>query len=1047
MNKSWIERLLGRPYFIYSFLTLFLLLGIMGYNRIERKLFPESNYPEVAVVAVLPGGSAKTIAANVSVPLEEELYTLDKIRRVYSTTIDEVSVVRAEFEYSKDLEMAASDVSNSLGKIRSSLPPDLLEPQVHMISAATPPVVTIAVSAGDGMDLGDVRQLVEHTLKQRLIKLPGVANVDVFGGYKKEIQIIVDKEKLDRYGLGIGMVLASLQANNRDYAIGFLTSDTSRYLLKSPAREKSIAGLRTLRLTADVTLADVADIYFGHYENSAGYFGNSREAIALAVQRGRDADVVRTIDGVEAELVKIRAEYPALDFKITDTQKDIIVQSTANMFESLRDAILMSTLVVFLFLASFRQVLVVLVTIPLVYATTVALMWLVGIEFNVVTLTGIILALGLLLDDAVVVMENIERHYRELGSEMHRAVLEGTKEIMFADLSGTVTTMIALAPILFVGGYPQTVFRPLTATLLLALSASYIISITAVPLLSLKILTLRHPLLLRAETFFHRITSRANEAIQRFFAGLVQAALDRKLVALVYFAFLLLSFVVSVRGVLPTVGRELMPPMDTGGVLIRITTDPNLPIEASRQIVRRANAIITDSGTLEYLSAAIGSEAGVLSIGSGSGSDHIAITATYVNRYERQESIWDIEQRLRASLAEIENIKRLDVVDYGATALASIRANIDVMLSSPDFDDLVRAADLVEQALYKTRGVVSVSRTWDIDKTVFNLDFNRERTAFYGLKVADVTSQLQALLRGAMVATFPAANSIDFGVRVWLPARQRDRLELLSSLLIDTPRGEKIPLSALATLSRDFEPGLISREGLNYTLNVYGYREKAAISHIMDNFAESFQGTVLPASVTMEQVGDIKEFNNSAGRMVSAIGFAVLMIFFTLITFFDSIKVALMIILSIPLTIIGAAWILLLLGYHVSMPAMMGFILLSGIIVNNAILLIHFAQEKMAEGMAKREAMLESIRIRTRPVLMTAFAVAAGMLPVALGSAIGLERLAPLGAVAIGGLLVGTFLTLLFIPLLFIWTTREKSGRPGEDKNHSSPVLPASGPD
>ncbi|MEA3333266.1 MAG: efflux RND transporter permease subunit, partial [Pseudomonadota bacterium] len=478
----------------------------------------------------------------------------------------------------------------------------------------------------------------------------------------------------------------------------------------------------------------------------------------------------------------------------------------------------------------------------------------------------------------------------------------------------------------------------------------------------------------------------------------------------------------SVKGVMPTVGKELMPPMDSGAIRISITTDPNLPIAASQKIVREANKIITTTGKLEYLSSAIGSEAGILTIGSGSGSDRIAIIATFVNRYERKESIWDIGTRLRKQLAEIENIKRLEVVDFGATALSSIRANIDIMLSGPNFDDLVKAGDQVEKALYKTRGVVSVSRTWDIDKTVYNLNINRERAAFYGLKHAAISSQLQALLRGASVATFPAANSIDFGVRVWLPAAQRDRVELLSTILIETPKGEKIPLSTLATVSRELEPGIINREALNYTLNVYGHREKTAISHIMDNFAENFKGTVLPASVTMKQVGDIEQFKNSAGRMAKAIGFSVILIFFTLITFFDSVKASLMIILSIPLTIIGVAWTLLLLNYHVAMPAMMGFILLSGVIVNNAILLIHFALEKMAEGMSKKEAMLESIKIRTRPVLMTAFAVAAGMLPVALGSAIGLERLAPLGAVAIGGLLVGTFLTLLFIPLIFIWS-------------------------
>jgi multidrug efflux pump subunit AcrB len=261
-------------------------------------------------------------------------------------------------------------------------------------------------------------------------------------------------------------------------------------------------------------------------------------------------------------------------------------------------------------------------------------------------------------------------------------------------------------------------------------------------------------------------------------------------------------------------------------------------------------------------------------------------------------------------------------------------------------------------------------------------------------------------------------------VRVWVDESYRNHPQKIMSMLIDTPKG-KIPVSAVATITQESEPSMITREGLEYTLNVYGFREKAAISHIMSSFEKAFANTQLPPSVEMEQTGDIKQFKSSAKRMIGAIAFAVVLIFFTIVTLFNSVKISLMIILSIPLTIIGASWMMLLLNYHTSMPAMMGFILLSGIIVNNAILLIHFAQEKMAEGKSKAEAMIESIKIRTRPILMTAFAVAAGMWPVASGSAIGLERLAPLGAVAIGGLIVGTFLTLLFIPLVFIWFVKE----------------------
>jgi multidrug efflux pump subunit AcrB len=413
-----------------------------------------------------------------------------------------------------------------------------------------------------------------------------------------------------------------------------------------------------------------------------------------------------------------------------------------------------------------------------------------------------------------------------------------------------------------------------------------------------------------------------------------------------------------------------------------------------------------------------------MSIGSGSGIDHISITATYVDRYKRADSVWDIEHHLREELAKIKNVHTIDVVDYGATALASIRANIDVTLSGPDFNDLQKAGDMIEEAMKKTQGLVSVSKTWAINKRVFDLSIDEQRAAFYGLSDAEIIRQLQIYIRGAKVATFSLQNSKDFGIRVWVDEAKRNNIQELSSYLLTTKKG-KIPLSAVAHATAVTEPSMITREGLDYTLNVYGFREKAAISHIMENFEKQAKDIVLPDGVSMEQTGDIKQFKSSAERMIGAIAFALILIFFTLITLFNSIKISLMILISIPLTVIGASWIMLLMHYHTSMPAMMGFILLSGVIVNNAILLIHFAMEKMQTGMRKREAMFESIRIRTRPVLMTALAVSAGMLPVALGSAIGLERLAPLGAVAIGGLIVGTFLTLLFIPLLFIWTVRE----------------------
>ncbi len=1026
-SSTWVEKILKKPHIIISFLALFVLAGMTGYGKIHRNLFPNSNYPEVALVIVEPGASAKTMASNIAVPVEEELYALDEIRRAYSNTIDEVTVIRAEFEYSKDIDTAVNDVTNALSKIRAKLPRDIKEPQIIKITEATAPILVVSMSPKKGVKLSleDIRDLANSDIKHTLLKTKGVANVDIFGGFNKEVQIIIDKNKLDNYHLSLGQVIATLQKNDNEYAVGFVSNEEHRYLLTSKGKRDKVERLKRLPITADLKLSDVAKVYFGHYENSAGYFGNGKEAIALSIQRSISADVIKTINKVENILQEFKAKYPNINFEISDTQKETIEQSTTNMFESLRDAIVMSTIVVFLFLASFRQILVVLVTIPLVYASTIALMWLVGIDFNVVTLTAIILALGLLLDDTVVVMENIERHYRELGKDIHKAVFDGTKEIMFADLSGTITTMLALAPMLFVGGYPQTVFAPLVGTLLLALIASYLISIVAVPLLSLHILALQNKFLLKTEDIFHAVIGRANDIIQEFFATLVRAITSSKLLGFVSVAVLLALFATSLKLVMPTVGQELMPPMDTGGVNIKITTDANLPIEKSQAIMRKVNKIIKEQGKLLRISGSIGSEAGVLSIGSGSGIDHLSIVATYVDRYKRTEDIWQISKALREAIIKIPNVKYLEVTPYGATALASIRASVDAKLSSSDINSLLDAGKDVQKALEHTKGVVSVSTTWDMDKVVYNLNIDESEALKYGLKRSDIANQLQLALRGAPVATFPKANSMDYTVRAWLPQRQIDNFDTILNTLIDTPKG-KIPLNKIASLESKKEPSLITREGLQYTLEVYGNREKGAISHIMTNFEKQLEDVTLPKGVELEQIGDIKQFKASAERMIGAIIVAVVLIFFALIVMFANIKISLMILFSIPLTIIGASWTMLAIGYHVSMPAMMGFMLLSGVIVNNAILLIHFAIDQVKKGINKRDAMLEAIKIRTRPVLMTAFAVSAGMLPVAQGAAIGLERLAPLGAVAIGGLVVGTFMTLVFIPIVFIWTVKEE---------------------
>ena len=1024
MIRAIVKSILSRPFFIYSFLALAIFLGINAFFKIDRKLFPNSNRPQIAVVITQSASSAKDMATNIAIIVEEELYTLENIRRVYSSTIDEVCVINAEFDYEKTINDASSDVQNSINKIRSKLPVDINEPQIHKITAATAPIITIGVSS-QNISMIDIRELIQNNIKKEFLKLEGVANVDIFGGFKKEIQVILDKHKIDSLNLGFSNIIQTIQNHNKDYAIGSMENETNKILIKSTNQKDSLKDLSMLEISKGVYLKDIASINFTNYTNSASYNGNGKNSIAIAIQRNLSADVISTIKNVEKELQKIQKQYPELNFGITDTQKTTIEQSTSNMFESLRDAIIMSMIVVFIFLASLRQIFVVLLTIPIVYISTIALMWIFGLEFNIITLTGIILALGLLLDDTVVVVENIQRHYENLDKEMQDAVEDGTTEIMFADFSGTLTTMVALLPILFVGDYPQTVFGPLISTLLLALFASYVISITFVPLISIKILKIQTPWIIFIEKKFQIISDSINDFFVNFFTQSLNLALKSKLIATGYFVALFALFIISAKIVMPLVGQELMPAMDTGAVKIKITTTQNLSIDYSKKILKEVEKIVYKYGKIETVSSSIGSEAGVLSIGSGGGINDILVIATYINRFERTETIWDIQEKLRKEIATIKDIKSLEISDAGATAMASIKANIDVTLYGDDFETLYNKALEYEKAMYKTKGIVTVGKTWHLDNATYDLKIDTKKAFEFGLSHKDIVTQLQQILKGVSISSFKVKNNLDIPIRIWVENKSIDSISKIQNLALVTEKG-LIPLNSVAKVIMIKQPNIISRENLFYTIDILGFRKDQSISQIMTNFEEEAKDIILPSNIKMKHTGDIEQFQDSSIRIIKSVAIGLVLIFLVMIPMFESLKIPLIIIFSIPLTIAGASWILLLLDYHSSMSAMIGFVLLAGVIVNNAILLIHFALGRLQENVTSKEAMIESIKLRTRPVLMTAISVSVGMIPVAMGWAIGLERLAPLGAVVIGGLVVGTFLTLFFIPLIFIWSIKGK---------------------
>ncbi len=1037
---SFVGTYVKKPHLLLSVVLLLAVVGVVGFFKMPVNLFPDSERPQIAVVTVWPGASAGDVAGDVSRVIEKELKTIELVRRVTSTANDEVSVVTAEFEYKKGLDSAATDVSNSLNKVRPQLPPDIRPFQVYKVSSATAAVLTLAVmpKPGSHLDLAQVRRLAENPIKEALLRLPHVENVEVFGGYQSVVQVDLDPNRLQAFHLSPGQVVEALATWNRNTPEGLVLSQGSQILLKSQGefvRPEQASGIVVSAAPGPpVYLRDVANVHVGIQERQSAFHGNGKAAIGISIQRALSGYALPTIQSVLGNLPKLERQYPGLEFTVADTQGELISTSVSNMVDALRDAIIMTVIVIFLFLADTRGMLLAGISIPFTYLITFAFMWLFGFQFDMVTLTGVILGVGMLLDDAIVVLENIERHYHKLGQKLEDAVVGGTQEVMLAILSGTYATVVVLVPIIWIGGFVQTVLRPLSLTLSIALIASYLVSVTILPILAPFILRLGGKMeRFRWELALDRVVQgKVLHPIQEFFVKTVGVALRHKW-AFILPAVVLLGF--SSRVVIPLIGRDLMPPMDTGIFRVTFESYPNTSLGQTEALLGTAEKAIWRQPGVTMTSSTLGSEPGVLSFGSGRNPQQAFVTVHLVNRFQRKQTMWAIEGNVLGELQKIPGVRFPAAFDYGATPLSTIRSTVDLMISGPDPVVLDGLRKQAQERLMTAGGITSVVPTWTLDRVEYRFLPDPERLAIYGVNAAAVAAQVGGQVRGFPATLFRVANQDSFAVWVQAEAARRDSRSRLETLPILTPRGV-VPLTSLGRIETATVPTLYTHQDIAPTVDLLGYRNLHAVTHINANVDKAMAGLKLPPGYTITEEGERKTMDEAFSALMAALVLGLILLYFSLIPAFKSFLHPLTIMVAIPLGMIGATWSMLLVGKHQCMPAFMGMILLAGIVVKNSILLIDFIEEARARGETLEDALTGSVRVRTRPILMTAVGTAVGMLPIALQWAIGLERLSPLAVVAIGGLMVSTFLTLIYVPVFYDmfenarnWLTSGRQGR------------------
>src|SRR5487761_2344972 len=633
-----------RPLLMGVILAIGSVLGVIGYINMPRNMYPDVDRPSVTVITQLPGASAQTVTQRVTRPIEQQLYTLADVRDVQSINKNEVSIVTAEFEYTKGLDRSLLDVSNALTQARAALPPEAGASSEYAVGSFINPVLTLALTPkpGSGLTLDQIRLLAENDIRTAFLTQPSVSNVDIFGGYQPAVRVDFDPLKLARYRIDPATLQGLISRIDRDYPVGTAQGENHMLTLTVYGERNSVDVLRTLPLTGGLTLGDVASISLTSAERYSAFHSKAGSAIAVAIQRAPGGSVQNTINGAMKVLPDVQARFPNIDFSVADTQGPLIEMSNSNMIEALRDAVIFVALVILLFLANWRAVVTALISIPLVFLLTLAVLWLTGKELNVLVMTGIILALGMLVDDAVVVLENIERHLGELHENVQTAVHNGTQEVLSPVFIGTIATAVVIAPLMFVGGFPQQVFSHLIFPVLIAVFVSYFLAITLIPRISL--FWYRHGLPPKA-----RWELAIEHGYQRF------------------------------------IGPEALPPMDTGIVRVHVKFGGNVTVQDADARLKSFEQSLDQDARLTRWDVVYGSEPGVLSLGSGQLPSEASYTLTYIDRLHRTETSWQIESDLREALHNIPGIVIADAYDYGATALSSIKAPVDIRLTADDW--------------------------------------------------------------------------------------------------------------------------------------------------------------------------------------------------------------------------------------------------------------------------------------------------------------------------------------------------------------------------
>ena len=1014
----WLTRISVKyPVFTIMMMLCLMVLGLASWQRMSVEEFPDVDFPFIVIHTTYAGASPESVESEITKKLEDQINTISGLKQLTSQSSEGLSTIVAQFNLDISSATAAQDVREKIATVSAKFRDEIDQPVVERYDPTSSPIMSV-VFESQNMSLRELSTYIDQRLVPQLRTVPGIGSVNLLGDAKRQIRIHINPIKLQSFGIGIDQVINTLKTENTQIPTGTLKQSSKEVVVEIQSKIINPIDFGNLIVAqkngAPIYLKQLAQVEDTQAEQTTGAFLKGKSAVSIDILRSADTNVINVVDGSYKVLDQIKTQLPE------ETSLQVVADSSKSIRATIKDVArtiiegaVLAVIIVLLFLGSFRSTIITGLTLPIALLGTLTFIWAFGFTINMMTLLALSLCIGLLIDDAIVVRENIVRH-AEMGKDHITAALEGTKEIGLAVLATTLTIVAVFLPVAFMGGIIGRFFYQFGVTVSIAVLISMFVSFTLDPMLSAhwaeKPKSKQKPSIVKR--FFDWISAQLDK-LNHVYAHLLKLALR--------FRFITIAVAIaSLFGALALskmIGTEFVPIPDKGEIRIKFETPVDASLEYTEAKLKQVDQIVRQNPLVI-------STYGVINGATDRGKNHVSLKVSVIPRQQRTETLTDINNEFRSRLENIAGISITSVASADETVSGGQKP-IMISIKGQDLEELQKISDRFMQQMAQVKGIVDLESSLKDPKPTLSMTVNRAMASDLGLSVNQIGNVLRPLIAGDNVTTWEDERGETYDVNLRLNDHQRTIPQDIQRLYINSNKTDTngqsilIPLSSVTALDQSYGASQINRRDLSREILIEANTSGRPAGDIGKDIQKIQDNFKLPVGYSFDTQGANADMAESAGYALTAVTLSIVFIYIVLGSQFNSFIHPAAIMASLPLSLIGVFLALFLFKSTMNLFSIIGIIMLMGLVTKNAILLIDFIKKAMENGQNRYDAILQAGTTRLRPILMTTSAMVMGMIPLALGLGEGGEQSAPMAHAVIGGVITSTLLTLVVVPVIF----------------------------